>query len=47
MKTLTINSNLETEEQIETLTRRDLFLIKTAIAVFSVVLNICCIQLFF
>jgi hypothetical protein len=45
MKTST--TNFTTEQQIETLTKRDLVLIKTSIAVFGLVLNICFIQLFF
>jgi len=36
-----------TEEDIDTLTKRDLILIKITIAVFCIVLNICCLQLFF
>jgi hypothetical protein len=44
MKTTTTKSS--TELEMDTLSKRDLMLIKTTIAVFGLVLNICIIQLF-
>jgi len=46
MKTL-ITQTHETEQEIETSIKRDMLLIKTTIAVFGVVLNICFLQLFY
>ncbi len=46
MKTI-ITKISGTEQDIDTLTRRDLLLIKTTIVVFGLVLNICCLQLFY
>lgn len=45
MKTSTTNS--ETENQIDTLSKKDLVLIKATIAVFGIVLNMCFFQLYY
>jgi len=46
MKT-NITTLSQTEQDLDNLCRRDLLLIKTTLILFGIVLNICCLQLFF
>jgi len=47
MKTTTNTNTLDLGTELKELSKRELLIIKAAIALFGMVLNICCLQLIF